>query len=359
MGTVSKSAAQSRADAIEAFGQELARLEAEGVLRLDSAQRSAVAAHHAGLLASFAREFDIDRDARARQLSRGMKIASFFGALALAAAVFFLFYQFWGLLSTTVQVSILVGAALGSLGLTEWIHRRDASGYFSKLAALVAFACFVLNLSMLGQIFNMTPTDNALLPWAAMALLLAYRCEQRLLLFAGLACIAAFIAARAGAWGGMYWLHFGERPENFLPAGLLIFCVPWLRDQSRHDGFAGTYRVFGLLLLLLPILVLGHWGEGSYLDWRVRPIEYLYQTLGFGLSAAAAWLGVRRGWNEVTNTGVTFFVIFLYTKFFDWWWDWLPKWLFFLLIALSAVLLLLVFQRLRRAPMASVAGGQA
>ena len=40
--------------------------------------------------------------------------------------------------------------------------------------------------------------------------------------------------------------------------------------------------------------------------------------------------------------------IFLYTKFFDWWWEWLPKWLFFLLIALSAVLLLLVFQRLRR-----------
>jgi hypothetical protein len=33
------------------------------------------------------------------------------------------------------------------------------------------------------------------------------------------------------------------------------------------------------------------------------------------------------------NTGITFFVIFLYTKFFDWWWDALPKWLFFLLLA--------------------------
>ncbi len=31
------------------------------------------------------------------------------------------------------------------------------------------------------------------------------------------------------------------------------------------------------------------------------------------------------------NTGNVFFTIFLYTKFYDWWWDWMPKYLFFLL----------------------------
>ena len=49
----------------------------------------------------------------------------------------------------------------------------------------------------------------------------------------------------------------------------------------------------------------------------------------------------------MVNTGLTFFVIFLYTKFFDWWWQTMPKYLFFLLIGLSAVLLLFVFKRLR------------
>jgi len=49
----------------------------------------------------------------------------------------------------------------------------------------------------------------------------------------------------------------------------------------------------------------------------------------------------------VVNTGMTFFVIFLYTKFYDWWWDIMPKYLFFLVIGLSAVLLLIVFKRLR------------
>ena len=31
---------------------------------------------------------------------------------------------------------------------------------------------FVLNIAMLGQIFNITPSDKALLPWAALAFLL-------------------------------------------------------------------------------------------------------------------------------------------------------------------------------------------
>ena len=41
------------------------------------------------------------------------------------------------------------------------------------------------------------------------------------------------------------------------------------------------------------------------------------------------------------------FCIFLYTKFYDWWWDWMPKYIFFLVMGLAAVLLLVVFKRLR------------
>lgn len=76
-------------------------------------------------------------------------------------------------------------------------------------------------------------------------------------------------------------------------------------------------------------------------------IKGFYQILGFALSAAAVWLGVRRHWPEVVNTGVTFFVIFLYTKFFDWWWDTMPKYLFFFVLGLTAILFLVVLKRLR------------
>ena len=347
MTASSRTEAQQRADEIRVFRQELERLEREGVLELSDEQRRAVAQRQRSLLTEYSQAFDIDRDAQSRQLSIGMRVASFLGALALAASVFFLFYQFWGWFPETAQAGILIAAALGTFGATFAIQRRDATGYFTKLAAMVAFACFVLNIAMLGQIFNIAPSDKALLPWAAFALLLAYACDLRLLLAAGILCLIAFISARTGTWSGMYWLYFGQRPENFFPAAVALFFVPQILDHRRFQGFAAIYRIFGLLTLFLPMLILANWGRISYLDFDRKLIQGFYQVLGFAGSAAAVWAGTRRHWPETVNTGLTFFVIFLYTKFFDWWWEIMPKYLFFLVIGLSAVLLLVVFKRLR------------
>ncbi|OGS80574.1 MAG: hypothetical protein A2061_00860 [Gallionellales bacterium GWA2_59_43] len=347
MNIPSRHEAQQRADQILVFRDELGRLEQEGILVLEPDQRSRVVDHHRNLLAQYAQNFDIDRDRRAGQLSLGMRIASLFGALALSSSVFFLFYQFWGWFSTIAQVLILVAAPLVMLGVTLFIQRKDSSGYFSKLAALVTFACFVLNITMLGQIFNITPSDNALLPWAALAFLLAYACDLRLLLAAGILCMIAWVAARTGAWGGMYWLSFGERPENFFPAAILLLMVPQFVRHSRFADFPPMYRIFGLLTFFLPVLVMGNWASSSYLDWDQDVIEGFYQVLGFVGAALAVWLGVRKHRTEVINTGVTFFMIFLYTKIFDWWWESMPKYLFFLVLGLVAVLFLVVLKRLR------------
>lgn len=347
MSIPSRQEAQKRADQIHVFREELDHLEREGVITLSAEQRQRLGVHHRSLLAKYSQNFDIDRDVRASQLSLGMRIASLFGALALSASVFFLFYQFWGWLSTNTQVAILIGAPLGMLGATVWIQRKDSSGYFAKLAALVTFACFVLNITMLGQIFNITPSDKALLPWAALAFLLAYACDLRLLLVAGILCMIAFVAARTGTWGGMYWLSFGERPENFFPAAALLLLVPRFIRHQRYASFPPMYRIFGLLTIFLPMLVLGNWGESSYLDWDADLIEGSYQVFGFVISALAVWFGVRGQWPEVINTGVTFFIIFLYTKIFDWWWESMPKYLFFLVLGLVAVLFLVVLKRLR------------
>jgi uncharacterized membrane protein len=349
MATGSRSEAQRRVDQIHAFRDELERLEREHVLTLGDEPRRALAEHHAALLAELAREFDVDRDVHAKQLSLGMRVASFLGALALAASVFFLFYQFWGFFPTAAQVAILISAALASFGLTMWLQRRGDAAYFAKLAALVAFACFVLDIAMLGGIFNVTPSDQALLAWAAFALLLAYTCELRLLLVAAILCIVAYVGARAGTFGGMYWLYFGARPENFFPAAVLLFAVPLVVRHRRLPEFSGIYRMFGMLALFLPMLVLANWGRVSYLDLQPGTIEGIYQVLGFAGCAALIWLGARRQWPEVVNTGTVFFVIFLYTKFFDWWWEVMPKYLFFFVLGLTAVLFLFVLRRLRAA----------
>jgi len=344
---LTKQQAQQHADVIHHFEQELDRLQREKVLTLSAEQQQGVQSHHAELLKSYSNDFDIDSVQESKQFSLGLRIASFLGAAALACSVFFMFYQFWGLMGTSLQVVLLITASLGSFMFTMFLHNKDASGYFTKLAALVSFVCFVINIGMFGQIFNITPSDKALIVWAGLAFLLAYSCDLRLLLAAGILCVIGFISARTGTWGGMYWLDFGERPENFFPAALIIFFLPQWISHSRFTGFDSIYRIFGLLCGLLPILVLANWGAASYLNWNSDIIEGSYQLLGFVISAAAIWLGARKQWGETVNTGTTFFVIFLYTKLYDWWWQIMPKYLFFLILGLVAILAISILRRLR------------
>ena len=346
---LSRTEAQQRADAIGTFQRELERLEQEGVVALSDDQRQAIRDHHQALVASFGAAFDIDRDARAKQLSLGMRVASFLGALALSASAFLLFYNFWGRLTTTVQILILVTAAGGTFAAALWVRGRDTSGYFTKLVAMVAVACFILDITVLGRIFNMTPSDTALLPWAAVALLLAYTCDLRLLLGAGIVLCIAWVSTRTAAWNDIYWPHAGERPENIIAAGALAFVVPLFVRHERWPEFPPVYRILGLLAALLPMLFLSTWGAGSYAALDEETVEGFYQIVGFVACAATIWLGIRREWRETVNVGVAMFALFLYVRLFDWWWEAMPKYLFFLMLGAVAVGILLVLRAARAA----------
>ncbi|MCP4976879.1 MAG: DUF2157 domain-containing protein [Maribacter sp.] len=342
----SKIDAQHRVDQIRNFQIELEILENDKVLSLQVNQKTEISKYHHNLLGHLSSTFDIDSSKRDKQLSLGMKIASFLGSIALAASVFFLFYQFWGNFSTAVQVVILLSSPALGLSATMFAAQKEKTGYFSKLFGLVTLASFILNLVMFGQMFNISPSSNAFLIWGVFALLLAYASDARLLLGAGIICIAGFLSAQAGTWGGCYWFHFGERPENFFPVAILLLATPYL-PHNKFSGFDKIYRVFAMLLLLVPVLILSNWGRISYMNFTRETVEVLYQIIGFGCSSVAIWYGIKKNFQEVVNTGNVFFTIFLYTKFYDWWWDWMPKYLFFLLIGLSAILILLIFKRLR------------
>lgn len=343
-----KDDAQARVDRINGFKQELAQLEEENILRLSDDDRQKVNSYHEGLLKQLASQFDVDTTRAQKQMSWGMRIISFLGAAAISAAVFFFFYQFWGFLSVPIQVGILTaGPILISLGV-EAAARKEKTLYFAAIIGLVAFATFVLNLSMFGQIFNITPAQNAFLAWALFAFILAYTYGLRILLVAGIISLIGYLSATVGTWSGCYWLGFGERPENFIVAGLALFGMSFIPHRSSYD-FPPLYRVFGLLTVFIAVLILANWGSISYLAIHIQPktISNLYQVIGFLAAGLTIWLGISKHWSGVTNLGSTFFAMFLYTKFYDWWWHWMPKFLFFLVLGLVAVLLLLVLKRLR------------
>jgi hypothetical protein len=200
---------------------------------------------------------------------------------------------------------------------------------------------------------------GAFLAWGALGLVLAYAYDLRLLLAVGLVMTAIWTAAQIVSWGGVSWTAFGERPEAFLPVGLALAALPVFVPHRRRADFPSVFRICGFLALLLPFLVLAYWGEGSYVAaFEAKTVESFYQITGLALSAAVVALGIRQGWQEAVRIGTTFFVVFLWTRLYNWWWDWMPKYLFFLILGLTAAGVLWGLHRLRRRS-AAPAGGLA
>jgi len=346
----SRRAAQQRADRIAAFRDEVAALEEEGVLTLDAASRERVDAHHRTLLAALAERFDVDLGAGEKQLSRGMRIAALIGALALAASAWYLFYRTWGWLPTAAQVAVLGLAPLAGLALTQLAALRDRSGYFAGLAGFVTLACFVLDLVYLPSIFNLPSSPWPFFLWAGLGLALAYAYGLRLLLACGLGLLLFGLVGWLGSLGGSWWGGAYEWAELYLPVALALVVLPSLAPVARppRDDFAPIYRFVGSLALFTALLCLGLEAP-SYLPWEGETVARIYQILGFATAAVAVGIGIRQRWRELVNVGATAFVVFLWVKFVDWWWDWMPKYLFFLVVGLTAVLALLVLRRLRAA----------
>ena len=225
--------------------------------------------------------------------------------------------------------------------------RRERTHYFTGLLALVALASFIMNLAVVGSIFNIASTERALLAWGAFAVTLAYRYSLRLMLAAGLLLLISYFAAAYNSQMGYHWLEFYNRPEHFLFLGLLVFLVPLYAKQSSHSNFPAVYRLVGALAFFISVLSLAEWGATSYLPWEEINIERFYEIAGLLVSAGAIWLGTIRSWSGLVNAGASFFVIFLFTRLYHWWWDWMPRYLFFAIIGALGIGLVLAFKRIR------------
>jgi Predicted membrane protein (DUF2157) len=341
--------AQQRADRLRVFRQELAELEREQVLVLTEEQRSRIEPFLDKRLQDLALQYDIDVNSSQKQLSLGMRIISALGGLALCAAFFLFFYRFWGVIPTMGQVTILIAIPLLGLVGMHFTSKYERTLYFTGLIGLVVFASFVLNLVVLGQIFNRISSPNAFLAWGALALALGYTYGLRLLLAAGLISWLTFFSATIVSWSGAWWESFFSRPECILVGGALMIGIPIGLRHRKHEDFPGTYRLVGLLAIFLSLLTLWYVGTDSFLPFEPKSIERVYQVIAFITAALTIWAGIRHNLSGTVNLGAAFFTIFLYAKFVDWWWDWMPKYVFFFVIGAIAIGLLIAFRKVRSA----------
>lgn len=339
--------AQQAADRIRVLREQLRNPEVQRVLALTAEQQSRFEEWARATLGQLAQQYDVDATASQKRVSWGMRIASTLGGLAIAAAVLLFFARYWGYLDTPLQAIIVMLTPLAALAGAEYAARRERTLYFAGLMALIALASFVMNLAVLGSIFNIASTERALLAWGAFAMLLAYRYGLRPLLVLGLGLLLSYGAATFTARLGYDWLDFWNRPEHFAAMGLIAFAVPLVVRHLRHTDFPPVYRLAGGLAFFIAVLALAEAGVHSYLPWENETVERVYEVAGLLSSAAAIWLGIARQWNGIVNLGSVFFTLFLFFRLYHWWWHWMPKYLFFAVIGALGIVLVLAFKRVR------------
>lgn len=342
-----RKAAQKRVERIHAFQQQLEELIRDGVLALSGEQRERLDSHLAKALAELAERFEVDVSESQKQISLGMRILSALGGLALCAALILFFYRFWGMMATPAQVVVLAGAPVLGLIAMEVVARREKTLYFTGLIGLIVLGSFILNLTVLGNLFNVEPSTNAFLAWGLLGLILAYAYRLRIPLVIGLVSLLIYVAASIAALGGADCMDFARRPEILLPAGLLMVAVPLVMRHKKLNDFPAVYRMVGLFCAFIALELLVHAGGLSYLPFARGTLETVYRIMGFATAGVTIWLGIRHSLIPIVNLGSLFFAIYIFDRLISSWWDWMPKYLFFLIIGLTAVVLLAVFRRLR------------
>ncbi|MCX6591377.1 MAG: hypothetical protein NTZ56_07625 [Acidobacteria bacterium] len=346
-----REAAQRRTLRILAFREELAELEADGIVKLEPDQQSAVAVHHDTTLAKLAQQFDVDTNITQGKLSLGMKVASAAGTMALCLAVFLFVQFYWGQLTTGWQVGLLILAPLIPLAAAEWAAPRERTLYATALLVLVSIAAFIVQAVTLGEIFSLLPSPAAPSSWAIYSLLLAYRFRLRVPLIVGLVLAATNITLWYAHLSGEATINPFAHPELTLLAGAAILAIArWQREELQ-----AVFRGAGSALALLAGLILSKAGLESFLaiasaTFSRSRIEGGYTSLTLAASAAAISASIRYGRPELLWTGGVTFTLLLLIKLYDWFWDLLPGWAFFGLIGLVCLALLAFFRRLRQQP---------
>jgi hypothetical protein len=341
-----RAAAQRRVHRIRAFHAELRELTAAGVVSLSDAARQSIARYHDALLRQLSTEHDVDRTVAAGQLSRGMQAASFFAALALTAAAYSLVSRFWGRLDIPLQATLLCAFPLVALVGVELAAQRERTLYIASIFALAACGTYWLAVFVLSELLNVPVPALALWGGALFGLALALPYGFRVIL--GIALLGLLLALSGSVFeaAGVPWTAAIEFPEPATAAAFLLLIVA-PRLGGIHRAFAAVTRAIALSVGFFGLLVLSAAGQASLLPTPARVSALIYQGVILLVSLMALAAGISRQRQETVYVAAAALTLFLFGRFVDWFWDAIPRFVFFLLLAAIAFAWLLALRRLR------------
>jgi len=221
--------------------------------------------------------------------------------------------------------------------------RRQPGSLYSSEAILLLGASFAgAAIAFTGKSFDQGLNHYAILILAGAVLYLALGkvLSSLPLWLLGLATAGAWFGAETAYLSDETYLFLGMNyPLRFVIFGLLVTGaaigirqLPWDQIYGELTYSAGLFFTF-VALWLLSIF-------GNYANWSAWEMAPWHDFLGYSLllalvSAGAIWWGHRSGDQLLRGFGIIFFMLNLYTKYFEYAWDYLHRALFFAILALS------------------------
>ncbi len=189
--------------------------------------------------------------------------------VTLAAALYTFLYRFWGGMPAALQAGVVV--ALPLLLVPAWSRRASrADALRHAPPGLLAATRSSSACTVLAALFDVALPSEALLAWAALlrSARVRVRAQAPPRRRGRLSC-SARSARSAGATATASGTRSGAAPRRAVPAPSSS-PSPASCGATRRPASACRSRVFGLLAVFVPLLVLGRVGSASVLLFSTR-----------------------------------------------------------------------------------------
>jgi hypothetical protein len=160
--------------------------------------------------------------------------------------------------------------------------------------------------------------------------------------------IWAFALISLGSWFGTEtgyqtdWSHYFlgmNYPLRFVFFGALVILLSFfLRRLNKLDVFADLTYITGLLYLFISLWLLSIFGNfGTLEDWlKIKQTDLLYWgVISAAIAAGFTLYGLRKKDIIAREFGITFLLLNIYTRYFEYFWNITNKTIFFGILALS------------------------
>nr|WP_294791405.1 DUF2157 domain-containing protein [uncultured Mucilaginibacter sp.] len=246
----------------------------------------------------------------------------------------------------TPDIVISIISAIAAAFLFYWGRRRERlypEKVFSNEAVVFTGVLFTACcIAYLGKTFDNGSGHYSLLFLLSVFVygFLAWRMQSKLIWLFALVSLGSWFGTETGyqtRWAD-YFLGMNY-PLRFVLFGLLLVAAcQLLRNRKWFAFFWEHTYVVGLLYLFLSLWMLSIFGNYGNLDrwYNVKQISFFYWGIISAVVAAGFMLyGLKRGDTIAREFGITFLIIFIYTKYFEYFWDNINKAIFFAILAAS------------------------